>query len=163
MNEELLALQERSRNSEEAISKLIVAVLVTLHQYFILDGEPVVPDVAKHTILKNAEESIEKALRKLSQAWKELVDKKETLERIVSRFSAQQVQQEEMREDEINQFQPVQPEPALPSTFDPVGPEAFFPKLDTFNLETIMEEEGRSEFELMEDETGAVGDRKSVV
>jgi len=124
---QLLSLQSDFDHSEESSAKLNDQITQILHSDFIIDGHSVLPMKLKHpSHIPDETHILISTLRHLSSLWKDLVEKKATLERTVTKLSAQKV----YHSPELK----VVDEPATPIEFFP-------PKVDSFGLETIIEDE----------------------
>lgn len=146
----MITLQTDVDQSEEAKAKLSEDILNLLHSSFIIDGQPALAKLKPSTIggyesSIEAEQVILSALRQLASIWKGLLDKKATLERTVAKLSTQS--KSNASEDQvdlgINLSHTSSSSTSSTSSAGGLIPtiDFFPPKVDSFGLETIIEED----------------------
>ena len=128
LREELMTLQHAVDEKEVANAKLIDEVLAFLHSDFVIDGQAALHGRLKtsHPFSSN-ENLILAALKQLSYLWKDLVDRKGTLERTVAKLSVSESNSSVITLHEENDERKL-------AAFLP-------PAVDSFGLETIIEDE----------------------
>lgn len=150
----MITLQTDVDQSEEAKAKLSEDILNLLHSSFIIDGQPALAKLKPSTIggyesSIEAEQVILSALRQLASIWKGLLDKKATLERTVAKLSTQS--KSKTSEDQvdlgINLSHTSSSSTSGTSSAGGLIPtiDFFPPKVDSFGLETIIEEDRTEE------------------
>ena len=146
LREELMTLQHAVDEKEVSNAKLIDEVLAFLHSDFVIDGQ-----AALHGRLKTShpfcnENIILAALKQLSYLWKDLVDRKGTLERAVAKLSVSENNSSGISSNDENDGRKL-------AAFLP-------PAVDSFGLETIIEDERGEEdnpFEApLDDQPGSI-------
>ncbi|CAL8099773.1 unnamed protein product [Orchesella dallaii] len=141
---ELMTLQADIDQSEEAKAKLSEDILSLLYSSFIIDGQPALPKLKPtgYESSVEAEQVILSALRQLASIWKGLLDKKGTLERTVAKLSTQSKCKtpEDQVDLGINLSHTSNAVATASATLIPTI-DFFPPKVDSFGLETIIEEE----------------------
>lgn len=144
---ELITVQADADQEEELRAKFNQEVLHILYSDFIIDGHSAIGKPKLHTpdSTRAGEEVILAAIRQLANVWRGLVDQKCALERTVTKLSASGYQH------------PQSPVSSTTGEGDLLGeagnefsdscnvPDFFPPRLDSFGLETILEEERNEE------------------
>jgi hypothetical protein len=138
---ELMTLQHQTDELEESGAKLEDDIMNILHTCFYLDGEQVL-SVMKLKRRENSDENglILSSLKQLAILWKDLVEKKGVLERAVTKLSSQKqnISLDSSGEEHNQESSTISPV----TSSNLVNLDAFIPsKIDSFGLETILEEE----------------------
>lgn len=145
---ELMTIQQDVDQEEEIRAKFNEDVISILFHDFSVDGRHALtkPKIPSPDSIRAGEELITTAIRQLASLWRGVQDQKGALERTVAKLSTATSQ--------IPQQQGPPSEPELesePDVFlgessgDGEPPDFFPPRLDSFGLETILEEERNEE------------------
>lgn len=152
-----MTIQSDADQDEELRAKFNEEVISILYSDFAIDGHPALSKLkySRPESTRAGEEVILSAIRQLTSLWRGIIDQKTTLERTVTKLSAsnQQLQSPvtsttqdadnvdltltEIQQDQLH---------SINDDSDSCDSQDFFPpRLDSFGLETILEEEKNDE------------------
>ncbi|XP_035703346.1 myosin-14 isoform X2 [Folsomia candida] len=154
---ELMTIQSDADSEEELRAKFNEDVITILYSDFPIDGHPALSKL-KHSrpdSTRAGETVILAAIRQLSSVWRSIIDQKTTLERTVTKLSATATSHQlqipvtlTTNEDDTVDLSPLAEEELRPQPRDEDSCDSqdfFPPRLDSFGLETILEEERNDE------------------
>lgn len=146
---ELMTIQSDADQEEELKAKFNEDVINILYGDFNTDGHPALAKFkySRPDSTRAGEEGILAALRQLTSVWRSITDQKNALERTVTKLSTSSHHHSPVSSttDEVEivelPFDELQPE----ASADSCDTQDFFPRVDSFGLETILEEERNDE------------------
>lgn len=139
-----MTLQHEVDKAEERNAKFSDDISGILESEFRLDGQPILKSV--QTQSEDSNTLILSKIKEISFIWKALVEKKATLERTVTKLSVSSSSKAASDESTAVALSDQLPHSSNSNIIDLFNEPFFPPKIDSFGLETILEED-RSEDE----------------